>query len=337
MSLLHRSAIPALAALVLALSPVLVPPASAQDAGEPVTSDATGLQPSRLAPLAVESLILDAERLNGRMVAVGTRGHILLSDDGGSSWRQVPVPVESGLTAVDFIDEKRGWAVGHDSVVLTTEDAGETWTLQFAQPAWEMPLMDVLFTDARHGTAVGAYGLYLETADGGRTWTRRIIDPDEFHLNTIVSAGGDRRLMAGEFGGVYLSNDGGASWEKLDSPYEGSFFDALALGPDTFLVYGLQGNIFRTQDAGLNWTQVGMPEKVSAGLMGGTVLADGTIVLVGLQGVVMVSTDQGRSFTLRQREDRVALAEAAQAPDGDLILFGERGPLPVEQGANPTN
>ena len=103
-----------------------------------------------------------------RLVVVGDRGHILFSDDQGSTWTQARVPTRQLLTAVFFLDDKRGWAVGHDAQILTSSDGGATWSKQFEDLAREAPLLDVTFLDARHGFAVGAYGALLETTDGGQ-------------------------------------------------------------------------------------------------------------------------------------------------------------------------
>jgi len=73
-------------------------------------------------PLAVKSLILDLATAGNRIVAVGWRGHILISDDNGSSWEQVKSPTREMLTGVYFSDNLHGWAVGHGTTILCTED-----------------------------------------------------------------------------------------------------------------------------------------------------------------------------------------------------------------------
>ena len=81
--------------------------------------------PAQRTPLASKSLLNGIARAGTRLVAVGQRGHIVVSTDGGANWKQSAVPVSSDLTAVYFVDEKRGWAVGHDGVVLHTDDGGD--------------------------------------------------------------------------------------------------------------------------------------------------------------------------------------------------------------------
>src|SRR5262249_31694175 len=62
-------------------------------------------------------LLVDATRIGNRVVAVGDRGYIVYSDDNGMSWSRAKAPAAPLLTAVEFVDAKLGWAVGHDSVI----------------------------------------------------------------------------------------------------------------------------------------------------------------------------------------------------------------------------
>ena len=88
------------------------------------------LIPAMKSDKAPSAMLMDVTKANGRLVAVGERGHILYSDDNGGTWSQADVPVRVTLTAVDFPTARKGWAVGHDGAVLHSEDAGQTWTKQ---------------------------------------------------------------------------------------------------------------------------------------------------------------------------------------------------------------
>ena len=97
--------------------------------------------PAMQAPLASKSLMLDIIKINDKqLVAVGERGHILLSND-AITWRQANVPVRTTLTAVYFVDESHGWAVGHDATILFSQDGGENWVIQQFLPEKEKPLI----------------------------------------------------------------------------------------------------------------------------------------------------------------------------------------------------
>jgi len=280
--------------------------------------------PSRL---AAKSLLVDAARADGRLVAVGEWGHVLLSDDSGGSWRQAEsVPTRVTLTDVIFADARRGWAVGHDAVVIHTRDGGETWELQHQAPEEEQPLLSVWFEDAQHGLAAGAFSLLIETKDGGETWQRRPLtsNPDEdYHLNAIFRGPGNALFIAAEFGSIYRSLDSGASWERLHPPYEGSFWGGLTVGEEAFLVFGMRGHVFRSEDLGESWQELdsGTDQSIQSAI----VRADGTVVLVGLGGAVLTSSDGGRTFSAAIEPDRRGIAAAAEGVNGTLLLFGETG------------
>jgi len=92
----------------------LAPSVPAAQPGPPVTF-------AERAPLASRSLLLAIAPAGQRLVAVGERGHILLSDDQGQTWSQAEsVPTRSLLTGVCFGNDGQGVAVGHDEVILTT-------------------------------------------------------------------------------------------------------------------------------------------------------------------------------------------------------------------------
>lgn len=282
---------------------------------------------------AQSSLLLDVSSLGKRLVAVGDRGHVLFSDDNGASWVQATVPTKQMLTAVFFIDEKHGWAVGHDAQILFTSDAGATWTKQFEDLEREAPLLDIWFKDRNNGYAVGAYGALLETTDGGANWedvSDRMDNEDAYHLNAIVEVKDSGLFVVGEQGVMFRSPDWGQTWETLESPYEGSLFGALGTNESaTLLAYGLRGHLFRSSDFGSTWQPIKLNTEnngpLEFGLADGSRLPDGSVVVVGHGGTVLKSTDNGQTFTVTNRADRLSLAGVAAMENGNLILVGQGG------------
>jgi photosystem II stability/assembly factor-like uncharacterized protein len=311
---------------------------------------------SIIAPKASRSLLLDGMTVEGLTVVVGDRGHILVSRDQGGTWTQARVPTRSMLTGVFLHEKKLGWAVGHDAVILRTEDGAETWERVHWAPEEERPLLDVWFEDAENGLAIGAYGYVLATSDGGKTWSERsIVEGDEaaaggatedygadedwdvdfdyeaeewgvvgdYHLNQIARAENGRMYIAAEAGAVFRSDDNGRTWVSLTSPYQGSFFGVLPLAGDSVLVFGLRGHMYRSDDAGQTWRELetGIEEMLTAGLR----LNDATVLVAGLGGKILVSHDGGDTFLVRQRPDRQGLAAILETDDGALLLIGEYG------------
>jgi len=281
---------------------------------------------------ASDSLLIDAAHAGKRLVVVGDRGHILFSDDQGKTWTQARVPTRQLLTAVFFLDDKRGWAVGHDAQILASTDGGATWSKQFEDLSREAPLLDVKFLDAQHGFAVGAYGALLETTDGGQHWqdvAERLDNPDQLHLNGIAAIKDAGLFIVGEQGSMFRSSDNGQSWTTVQGPYEGSLFGVIGTAQaQTLLAYGLRGNLYRSTDFGDSWQQIDLKAArgpLEFGLASATLLDDGSLVLVGNGGSVLRSHDDGQSFTVYNRADRIALAGVSGLADGGLLLVGQGG------------
>lgn len=339
------------------------------------------IMPAEKTDAAPHAILMDVANVDGRLIAVGERGHIIWSDDSGVTWVQADVPVSVTLTAVHFPTHKKGWAVGHDGVVLHSEDEGETWKKQldgwkindlmlsdlkeviqvkskvledeYAQLGEEekadleleledldfflsdleiakeeghtRPLMDVWFENDRHGFVMGAFGMILETRDGGGTWKTlldRIRNPYGYHYYAITRSG-DHLFIAGEAGILYRSGDLGQTWEKLLSPYEGSFFGIIGDPEGRFVTaFGLRGHMYYSTDRGVVWMPAQTGRKAS--LSGGVFLSDGSYCVAGVDGVILRSTDRGKSFSALSARfpGSVALAES---DDGMLVVVGLRG------------
>lgn len=306
---------------------------------------------------AQRSVLLAVSRAGNRLVAVGERGIILLSDDSGGSWRQAAVPVRVSLTAVQFVDDTFGWAVGHLGVVLHSSDGGETWTRQLdgvraaqltlasaQQPADQpngtkrlkdaeslvadgpdKPFLDLYFQDRNHGYIVGAYNLILRTEDGGQSWQpwmQHLPNPSNLHLYSIRASGNDL-YIAGERGLLLRSSDHGASFQALDSPYQGSFFGLLAARSGELVAFGLRGNAYWSGDRGSSWSRI--DSRIKGALAAATQLRDGSLVLVSQAGELLISSNKGKHFRRLSTHGAASIADIVEAPDGGLSAVGLNG------------
>ena len=295
-----------------------------------------------IAPLASKSLLLDIVYHDDHFVAVGERGHILLSQD-GESWQQVEVPTLATLTAVDF-KHASGWAVGHDATILHTEDGGLSWQIQYQAPELEKPLLDVLFFDPQHGIAVGAYGLFLRTQDGGKNWLTEmhpeLLNPDDvdymqelkqedeaFYLQELqsilpnlnrVSFDGTTLYLAGEAGLLAQSSDFGASWQRMEIDYIGSFFDIHKSASGRLLAAGLRGNLFEYQQG--EWAAIETNTTFTFNSI--VALNADTTLIMGNNGAML--TLQGQQLEFNQADDGKALINGV-VRDGHIIAVSEVG------------
>ena len=189
------------------------------------------------------------------------------------------------------------------------------------------PLLDVWFEKELKGFAVGAYGFFFETEVGGKTWfnvSNRIDNQDRFHLNAITEIVGGSLFIVGEAGNIFKSNDKGDTWERVESPYEGSFFGVSGTGNvNEVLVFGLRGNLYRSIDLGANWTRIDSGNEAT--LIAGQQGDDGIVAVVGNSGIVLVSGNAGESFQAVVRENRQAVTAVYLLENGNFLLVGEHG------------
>lgn len=341
-------------ALALPLAPYSLAQASA--VGKVLES------PAMQVPQADQSVFVDLARAGDRLVAVGERGLVLLSDDNGQHWRQAEIPVSVGLTAVQFIDSRHGWAVGHSGVVLATVNGGESWQLQldgrraakieleaaqrelqgaadvgaaeirqqtaerFVEEGADKPLLALHFIDASHGIVVGAYGLAFRTRDGGASWQSimgQIDNPDGMHLYAIERQG-KRWFLAGEQGYLGRSEDDGLNFTRKESPYPGTFFTLGSREDGTLLVGGLKGRAFviRPGEEALQALPVRAPVTFTDAYR----LTDGRVLLANQAGGLFVTaTDSSERLLPLTGPGGTPLSGVVQAADGSLVLAGFTG------------
>jgi photosystem II stability/assembly factor-like uncharacterized protein len=316
----------------LALSVFLVCPARALEEAPP-GSAATAASVPKILPAepttaATKAMILSSARAGRRIVAVGNHGIVLLSDTDGGDFRQAKsVPVRSTLTAVFFVDEKTGWAVGQWGVVLRTDDAGESWTLQRSDLSVDQPLFSVYFKDKDHGWAVGLWSLLIATADGGKTWTQVALPPppgmkkaDRNLLKIFANRMGTLFVSAEQ--GMILKSYDGEKWTYIETGYKGSFWTGIVLNNGTLLVGGLRGTIFRSTDDGKSWREAKSEFKSS---ITDFAEAGGKVYAAALDGVFLESDNGGATFKGSQREDRIPFTAISVNSVGKLVKFSKQG------------
>ena len=294
-----------------------------------------------------------------RLVAVGIRGLILVSDDGGKAWRQAPVPVSSDLLDVHFPTPKDGWVVGQDGVVLHTRDGGNTWQKQFDgrmanklltehfqaqvnsgnaeaqrylqdtelnyKEGPEQALLGVWFSDAQHGYVCASFGTVLATNDGGVPWESWVEKVEVDVPPHYYAIRGTRQgvLMASEKGVVFRLDADKKRFVALPTGYSGTFFNLIETSDAVFAV-GLRGTAYRLKEgAGAKWEKVdtGVTSTISAG----AVMADGKVLLVTVTGQMAASKDGGEHFQMIPVAHPMSFAGIAAAGAGSAVVVGSGG------------
>lgn len=326
--------------------------------------------PTRLQP--DQMLVTGLAQQGDRSIAVGEQGHIFYRDGASAdaaqaTWQEATITPARGstLTQVAFVGKDTVIAVGHDAWIVRSTDGGKTWTEAAYDPQLAQPLFGI--SGPYNGTlyAYGAFGLLMTSTDLGKTWTKipfdiktaeaanappKPVDPNADPFANYSSAGSDLAnhhlygltqlddgslLLVGERGLLARSTDGGHNWISLPSIYKGSFFGVLKPSAHSVLAFGMRGHAFISQDDGKTWQPSVIPKVLS--LFGGTVLADGRIVLVGEQDSVLVSSDGGAHFALDAIADSGTLDAVLPGSGDTLLAAGIHGlhAVTLSAGAHP--
>ena len=149
--------------------PDLTGPKSREKPRDPVEGDA-----------AIQAIAFPTAQIG---IAVGDRGAVWRSEDGGQNWVGQSLPTDAHFTSVYFLDQRFGWISGevyepltHRSrgVIFRTADGGRTWN---PMTTGMLPAVrDVHFFSPREGIAVGESSTFFpngltKTKDGGLGWT----------------------------------------------------------------------------------------------------------------------------------------------------------------------
>ncbi|EJN16338.1 putative photosystem II stability/assembly factor-like protein [Pseudomonas sp. GM78] len=282
--------------------------------------------PARVSALASNSPLSGMARAGERVIAVGQRGHILFSDDAGKHWQQAAVPVSADLTAVSFPNASQGWAVGNDGVVLHTSDAGVTWNKQL---------------DGRQiGTLLVKHYTALASAEpGNEQWPLLVAEGQR-----LAEQGADKPLLdvwfandkvgyvVGVFNLILRTDDGGLSWtpfqDRTDNP-QGLHLNAIASTGDGLYIAGEQGLLLKWDDQTQRFAAVPTPYQ---GSFFGVLGKPGEVLVYGLRGNVLRSTDGGQNWTALDSGLHVSITAGLVDARGNYRLFTQGGQMLVSQG-----
>lgn len=195
---------------------------------------------------------------------------------GQDYWLTQPSPTTKDLQKVFFLDSLNGWIAGNEGTILHTSTGGTTWTAQDA--IIRSDIVDIFMLDKWRGWALSHefassfYGtVLLETTDGGTTWSNRRYPEEEVFLNSVKFFDAQTGWMAGEFGVLVGTTNGGEDWfdANLDSALHLRWdlanlkFYSPHYGYAMGGRFDITGVIWRTTDGGATWLlQTAGPEPV---------------------------------------------------------------------------
>lgn len=139
--------------------------------------------------------------------------------------------------------ERHFWLAGTGGLLYETEDHGVNW---ISHDLTATTLYDIDFYDSNRGVVVGVQTAFY-TVDGGDTWNEAAVDSE---LRCVLMADSLRVIAGGPYGSIWISEDGGATWNELVDacPTEEDAVAVTGCGADRFWIAG--GSDVRMLDIG---------------------------------------------------------------------------------------
>jgi photosystem II stability/assembly factor-like uncharacterized protein len=240
---------------------------------------------------------------------VGELGRIFRTNDGGATWERQDAGTKRPFLAMSCIDAQTAWIAGKEGIVYATSDGGNTW--RELQSGSQRHVFALEFPTAKRGHGAGDFGTMIHTEDGGATWTTsRIptevklpesaldtgVEPGDVNLYGLSYGDPDHVWIAGEFGIIAASSDGGLTWRQQLAPIESTLFGIRFSDAQHGIAVGLDAVILRTDDGGATWTQI--PSPLTGRSFFDVFVRGQQGWIVGDQGTVLKTEDAGTTWKL---------------------------------------
>ncbi len=245
--------------------------------------------------------------------AVGDRGAVWYTADGGQQWKLQRTPVNCRLDGVSFADAQHGWAVGSESfafapgsrsVLLSTDNGGQNWRKE--ETSLVAGLRGVRAFTTQHARTWGnrssifPNSLYW-TADGGKSWNPCSGETPDDYCDAAF-CGPQQGAAITRRGAVVLIDDRETRPAKHPDAELRGLHRVRFADHQRGVVVGDGGLVWLTGDGGQTWKAPGaaFPHDAARGVDFHALAVRGSkIWIAGSPGsVVFHSTDFGRSWQL---------------------------------------
>ncbi len=216
----------------------------------------------------VKTRFINAGELDQRTIIhaggrVGSPAQLLRSLDGGKNWSKIDMsPWVAMIVDVKFFDEMNGIVfAGSDpeiershAVIVATHDGGKTWEKVYQssrnhEMMWKgsFPSRQVGYATVQNYSADKneAQRIVVKTKDGGKTWQELPLVKDFAVREFGVGFANENLGWVGTTQGGFETQDGGASWKKVEL---GRYVNKIRILPDgkgSFSAYAIGADLYQ--------------------------------------------------------------------------------------------
>ena len=258
------------------------------------------------------------------IVAVGSSGIILTSQDDGATWQRQQIPSWPSFLDITSCAGGLFAALAFEGEVWLSEDSGLSWSLS-KLPTEEAP-QAIQCDPSGNLWVVGSFSTISTSRDGGASWELSSLDEDIIFTD-IQFFDARTAYIAGEFGSLLKTYDTGANWEFMP-PMPDEFYPQSMYfeDQDKGWVAGLGGVLLATDDGGETWETQSTGSLVTLYTL---VKSNGHVFVTGGEGSIFRYDGNGWSPVDHGRPFRLYLRGVEPLPDHRLIVSGPAGVLQI--------
>ncbi len=251
-----------------------------------------------------------------RGIAVADSGYVLITNNGGDSWRQ--------FARFDSLNLHDLWVKPNGEIIIISDSSklfyGKFNSENFSMVKLPMnfALMKIKFINESVGFILGSQGLILKSVNGGNSW-KSVPSYVSTLLYDVAFASENTGFVVGQRGTILKTTDQGETWRKIKSSSVKYLRSIVFLNNQVGIIVGGGGTILRTDDGGKSWIKTEF--RNVRGLNKIFVFKDLLIILAN-KGYLLVSDDSASSWKLYDTHSFINLINADVSAEGKIFISG---------------
>ncbi len=286
-----------------------------------ITSEDQGQSWTLLSNIISDDLIWDIRQYGDEVMTVGQDGTVMFSSDAGVTWSSAKLDVFE-LQFVERFDNG-DWIVGGSrGAIFITEDFGQTWTDNIGPEEADDLTGGAVLPD-QSVIIIGEDGTLFKTVDRGNSWINLetpFTNTNVDFISSIDFLTSDYGIIGGAALQVYVTNDGGLTWEDI-SIDGGGFLRHAQMIDSNYFILASDIEIYKTQDAGMTYERISNEDfrAVYINESGQGVAHNSSF------RQTYTTTDFGESWTLISNKGDRLLNTGFVSAEGDMWIVGFNG------------
>jgi photosystem II stability/assembly factor-like uncharacterized protein len=269
------------------------------------------------------------------ILAFGSEGATLRSNDDGKTWRAVEVPTRQFLSA-SVADRGSGSivVVGTRGTILRSDDQGQTFVTVLVDTKGSFRAISMSASGSEI-LAVGDGGMAYVSRDGGRSFASEATSRTDYLSQVIALPKRARFVVTGDDGTLLLRDEGGG-WRAITTVLttkKAGLFQALSVLPNGAVLAATQsGSVLRSDDDGETWHEI-YKTGTDSFVAGFEIDDAGSLVAARMRrGDLLLSSNGGTTFESTSLGIKPGVARLAWVPSHGFVgIAGDNSALRSDQ------